>query len=277
MENGRIAFVLSGGGNYGALQAGALEGLLEMGIYPDLLVGTSAGALNAVFLAIEPSLAQAQRLAETWISLKPEEVGVANSLVLLRQMLRRKPSMFDPKYLTAFIRAKLPAGVVSFKDLKVPARTVAVRLKDGLLRVFGDDPQDQLIDGMMSSSAIPPYYPPWPCAGEHYVDGGARSNLPLLVALERGAGEIYALDVQDKLGNTEKNIDMMGLVWRTVSFMLLQQTEMELREARRLGAIVHYIPLQIADVSFWDFRKAERLIAIGKEQTFAALSTESHF
>ena len=202
---------------------------------------------------------------------------MANSLVLLRQMLRRKPSMFDPKYLTSFIRAKLPAGVVSFKDLKVPARTVAVRLKDGLLRVFGDDPQDQLIDGMMSSSAIPPYYPPWFCAGEHYVDGGARSNLPLLVALERGAGEIYALDVQDKLGNTEKNMDMMGLVWRTVSFMLSQQTEMELREARRLGAIIHYIPLQIADVSFWDFRKAEKLIAIGKEQTLAALSTESHF
>ncbi len=272
MKKGRIAFVLSGGGNYGALQAGALYSLLERNIYPDLLVGTSAGALNAVFLAIEPSLTQVQRLAEIWSSVKPEEVGVANSLVLLRQMLRRKPSMFDSKYLTGFIRARLPGGVVSFKDLKMPTYTVAVRLKDGSLRVFGDDPRDQLIDGMMSSSAIPPYYPPWPCERELYLDGGARSNLPLLVAVERGASEIYALDVQDKVGGQTESMDMMSLVWRTVSFMLSQQTEMELREARRLGVAIHYVPLSAAGVSFWDFQKAEKLITLGKEQVLAALS-----
>ena len=50
-----IAFVLSGGGNRGALEAGALLALFERGIQPDILVGTSAGAMNAAFIAINPT------------------------------------------------------------------------------------------------------------------------------------------------------------------------------------------------------------------------------
>ena len=58
-----IAFVLSGGGNRGALQGGALKALLERGISPDLIVGTSVGALNGVTLAADPTVAGARQLA----------------------------------------------------------------------------------------------------------------------------------------------------------------------------------------------------------------------
>jgi len=54
------AFVLSGGGNRGALQAGALKVLLQRGVVPDFIVGSSIGALHGAFLAAAPTLAQAE-------------------------------------------------------------------------------------------------------------------------------------------------------------------------------------------------------------------------
>lgn len=265
-----VAFVLSGGGNYGALQAGALEILLERGIYPDLLVGTSAGALNAVFLAVDPTLAQARTLSQIWATIKPEEVGFSHPLVVVRRLVQRKPSFYDSRPLAQFIERHLPAGIRKFGDLKVPAYTVAVRFSDGTLRVFGDSPDDLLLDGMISSSAIPPYYPPWPVNGELHVDGGAVSNLPLKVAVERGAREIYTLTV-DEGAKPRENLDMIGIVWRTISFMLARQMEQELEEVRASGIPVHLISLSPKGLPFFDFEHGGELVALGKAQAQEAL------
>jgi NTE family protein len=63
----KLAFVLSGGGSRGALQVGALQALLESGLQPDLLVGTSIGAVNATFLALHGfSKSGLDLLAATW-------------------------------------------------------------------------------------------------------------------------------------------------------------------------------------------------------------------
>ncbi|MFW6112618.1 MAG: patatin-like phospholipase family protein, partial [Chloroflexota bacterium] len=62
----KVAFVLSGGGNRGALEAGVLLSLFESGIQPSILVGTSVGAVNASAIAIDPSLNAARWLADMW-------------------------------------------------------------------------------------------------------------------------------------------------------------------------------------------------------------------
>jgi NTE family protein len=62
-----LAFVLGGGGARGALQVGALRALLESGLRPDLLVGTSIGAVNAVVLALSGlDLAGVEALDRRW-------------------------------------------------------------------------------------------------------------------------------------------------------------------------------------------------------------------
>lgn len=63
------AFVLGGGGVLGAAEVGMLRALLEAGVQPDLVVGTSVGALNGAFLAAEPTVEATVRLAELWSSL----------------------------------------------------------------------------------------------------------------------------------------------------------------------------------------------------------------
>jgi NTE family protein len=50
------AFILSGGGNLGSIQAGMLKALLEADVIPDLLVGTSIGSVNAAFLVLPAGL-----------------------------------------------------------------------------------------------------------------------------------------------------------------------------------------------------------------------------
>ena len=55
------AFVLSGGASHGAIQVGMLEALYERGIEPDLIVGTSAGAVNGAFIASRPSSGRRDR------------------------------------------------------------------------------------------------------------------------------------------------------------------------------------------------------------------------
>ena len=71
----RTAFVLAGGAALGAMQAGMVHALYERGIVPDLLVGTSAGALNAAFLASRPAtVATAEALAVIWRGLRRMDV-----------------------------------------------------------------------------------------------------------------------------------------------------------------------------------------------------------
>jgi predicted acylesterase/phospholipase RssA len=89
-----IAFVLSRGGSLGAIQAGMLEALLERGIAPDALVGTSIGAANAAFLADEPTLPQAQALSGLWRSLKPRQIFLLGPIRTLKA-LRRDGSLFS--------------------------------------------------------------------------------------------------------------------------------------------------------------------------------------
>src|SRR4051794_16187687 len=80
-EQPKVAFVLSGGAGLGAIQVGMLRALYERGIAPDLIVGTSAGALNGAFIASRPqSVATADALARVWRDLRRGQVFPLNPL-----------------------------------------------------------------------------------------------------------------------------------------------------------------------------------------------------
>ena len=77
----RVAFVFSGGASLGASQAGMLQALYEEGVRPDLFVGTSAGAINAAFVASRPATVQtALDLQQIWRRLNRSQVFPANPL-----------------------------------------------------------------------------------------------------------------------------------------------------------------------------------------------------
>src|SRR5690349_3995758 len=85
----RVAFVLSGGGNQGVAQVGMLRALLEHEIVPDVVVGTSAGALNGSAFATDPSAAMLDRLEHVWLGLTGERVFPGNAFRRAWNILRR--------------------------------------------------------------------------------------------------------------------------------------------------------------------------------------------
>src|SRR6516164_5937431 len=90
----RTAFVLSGGGNQGVSQVGMLRALLERGITPDVVVGTSAGALNGAAVAYAPNLTGISQLATVWEQLRTEDIFPGGRIHRAWNVVRRGTALF---------------------------------------------------------------------------------------------------------------------------------------------------------------------------------------
>ncbi len=271
------AFVLSGGANYGAQQAGALEVLFERGLQPDMVIGVSAGALNAAWVASDPSLAGAHELSRLW---REEAIMIAPPLGPLTALLRLiggKISLLSNDSLLQFIR-RWPFAASTFGEFGQPRLyTVAARYEDGALRIFGDDPTDRLLDGLMTSTAMPPFYPPWEVDGTLYLDGGVTSHLPVQAAVARGATEIFALrNSHGFLPNgLSEQANVFSIGAKSIALLVEQQAKLEIDIVQRDQSVrLHLINLYSnTDPGLWNFAHAEELIAAGRRLTEDYLQT----
>jgi NTE family protein len=269
-----IAFVLSGGGNRGALQAGALKALLERGVVPNLIVATSVGALNGVTLAADPSVAGARRLAANWPLIRRADIFPGNALTVSWRILSGRGSLHGQENLARFIGRQVPPTMRRFKDLKVPCIVTATSLSTGQLRLFGSDPSERLLDALLASTAIPPFYPPYRYQGELLADGALVANLPISQAIMRGARTIYTLEIVDELSaGTEPG--MLGTLASSLNAMLSRQHAQE-REitalGRKRGVAIHDIRLTSGQsLVYNDFSHSADLVAAGERATLAYL------
>lgn len=270
-----IAFVLSGGGNRGAAQAGALLGLLERGVHPQLIVGTSVGALNGVACAADPTSAGAHNITEVWRRVRREDVFPGNSLTVGWRVLTRRGSMHHARNFQRFVKTMLSPDVQCFGDLRLPCIVTATVLGSGKLHLFGTDPHESLLDALLASTAIPPFFPPYHYGHEWFVDGAVVANLPLVQALERGAREIYALEIVDNL-SAVSGYTLGQTLSYSLRAMLRQQHEMEHKLATLVqhGITVHPIRLTVDDrLAYDDFSSTSALIENGYQTTINYLDT----
>jgi NTE family protein len=243
-----LAIVLSGAANFGAMQAGALEIVMQSGVKPRMLVGSSAGALNAIYLAADPSVERIRELQDLWCAAGPDEVGVPKPFIALRRIVQQKDGLIDSTRLARFLEKNLPGEVRTFAELEamkgIKTFVIAVEIDSGAMRVFGDDPADHQIDGAMASSAVPPYFPPWKVGNKRYLDGGVFAKLPLCVAIERGATQILALDVTYPMGSASNAHGVMGVSGYSLSLMIQAQTAYEVAWAQMTGIPTRVIELE---------------------------------
>jgi NTE family protein len=187
-----------------------------------------------------------------------------------------KDSLVPNIPLARFVARSLGMELTTFGELEalhgVRARTIAVCMDTGELVAFGDRDDDRLIDGAMSSTALPPYLPPWRAAGRRYLDGGVLSKLPLLPAIERGATQIVAINVTNVAGHADTARGMVSIAGYALSLGIEGMTQREVDLARRAGVELRLLDLNApADVAFWDFAHADRLIAAGRKAAQAWL------
>ncbi|MBK9474216.1 MAG: patatin-like phospholipase family protein [bacterium] len=208
-----IGLALGSGGARGLAHAGVLDALGEAGIRPDLVVGTSMGAIVGGLFAQDPtpstvwsrleSYVGNEEFASYWAPFVPrnelEARDPQHRLAGIHDFMQRK--MIAVKTVTrpwiqdeSRLRGPLEQlfGKVDFGDLQVPFASVALDLVSGNSVVFREGP---LVDGIYASSAIPAVFPPLERDGMVICDGGGPFRVPVEACRDLGADFVIAVDI----------------------------------------------------------------------------------
>jgi len=189
----RTAFVLAGGASLGAMQAGMVRALYERGIAPDLLIGTSAGALNAAFLASRPATVDtAEELAAVWRGVRRSDILPLRPATLISGLAGRNDHLIPGRALRRLAERHLQ--LERLEQAPIPLHLVAFDLLTGTEVRLSDGP---LADAVLAAAAIPGVLPPVPWRGRLLVDGGIADNTPVSHAVALGAQRIYVLPTQN--------------------------------------------------------------------------------
>ncbi|WP_347321681.1 patatin-like phospholipase family protein, partial [Ralstonia pseudosolanacearum] len=169
----RTAFVFAGGGSLGAIEAGMLRELVASGVMPDMVVGASAGAINAAFFACHPHMDGAARLEALWRGVRRAEVMPWSWRVMLGMLGRRSTHLVDAGGLQRllnrhFAQARLEAA-------PLPLHVVATDMQTGAEVVLSTG---SIVQAVLASAAIPGVFPPVRVDGRLLIDGGVANNTP---------------------------------------------------------------------------------------------------
>src|SRR3954447_25670817 len=185
-----VAFVLGGGGVLGAAEVGMAAALAEAGLRPDLVLGTSIGALNGAFLAADPGIASVERLADLWRDLGAGRVFSGSLPRRLGTLARTRTHVHPRGPLRRLWAEHAPAERI--EDLPVHFECVAASIEKAAEHWFASGP---LGDAVLASCAVPGLFAPLRIGEEHYYDGGLVHSIPVGRAVALGARTIYVLQV----------------------------------------------------------------------------------
>jgi NTE family protein len=170
-----------------------LHALYEQGVAPDLLVATSAGALNAAFVASRPQTTDtARELAHIWHDLDRGDIFPVRMTSLVRGLCGRRDHLVPDSALRRLVRR-----YIEFDDLgdaATPLHVVAYDLIQGREVLISDGPA---VDAIAAAASIPGVFPPVRMGNRQLIDGGVVNNTPISSAVELGAERVYVLPTRE--------------------------------------------------------------------------------
>ncbi|MDQ3947266.1 MAG: patatin-like phospholipase family protein [Actinomycetota bacterium] len=256
------AFVLSGGGNLGSIQVGMLKALVESGITPDVLVGTSIGSVNAAFLAADPSPGHVEELCELWRAVRSRDVFTWNPLRMAHAALRRG-SLFPPEGWRRFLTERIPYERI--EDAAVPLRIMVTDFEDGSPVILESGP---VIDAVVASTCLPGIFPPQQIGDHLYLDGVLADQVPLKPAMDAGADTVYVL--APSLASPSPDVRSPGQILRhALTILLFPRIRLDalgLPDRHPKLKIVQ-IPSVGAQVALWDMSRHDELIETAYQET----------
>lgn len=230
------AFVLGGGGVLGSAEVGMLRALLERDIKPDLVVGSSVGALNGVVVAASPGLEAVESLSATWSRLQARDVFSSSVLGQLGNLVRHGTHLHENSSLRRLILDAV--GDQQIEDLAVPFECVAACVEDAAAHWFSSGP---VADAVLASCAVPGLLPPVRIGDRHFMDGGLVASVPVGRAVELGADRVFVLHV----GRLERPLTAPSRPWEVglVAFEIARRHQFSDDMARIPGGVeVHVMP-----------------------------------
>lgn len=266
----KVAFAFSGGGPLGAMQVGALKALLEFGVVPDMVVGTSVGALNATWTAFDPTAEGAASLEKLWLGLTDADLFPGGRFkASWARFLVRGNRVFENSGIRKLVDSRLGEDV-RFEDASIPLGIVATQLDHGEEKLFNSG---RIMEPLLASTAMPGVFPPVEIDGEMYIDGGVVNNVPIAPAASMGARTIYVL-------NSTSHQHQRRPLTRPIDYMLhaftLARSQRYVIEQGFMTEKVRLVLLPSGELDFYvpfaSMAFTQKLIGIGYESTAAFLS-----
>jgi NTE family protein len=239
----KIGIVLSGGGARGYAHLGVLQAINEVGIFPDVISGTSAGALVGVLYADGYSPYEILSMMN-W----------ASRFDFMRPALPRE-GLLQINAITKILKSSL--HVKTFEELKIPLFVSATDLNNGMAVYFS---KGDLFDPVIASASIPVLFQPVKIDDISYVDGGVLDNMPIR-PIENTCSFIIGSFV-NPVGHVEKVSGLISIAERT--FMLSMSRDI-LDKAKRFDLFI--APPELRNFSFLAPDKAQELFTIGYNAT----------
>lgn len=256
LDQDRLALVLSGGGNLGVVQAPFLEHLIAIGVTPDLIVGTSVGALNGAFLAFHPQ--NIDGLGDIWRALRDQRLWHRNILRIGQHLLGRRMSLYSSQFLHELIAPYVTVDEISASE--IPLFITATSLSQGRKHVFTRGP---VVNAILASSAVPGLFPPVQIGGEWFVDAGVATGLDLETAILQGATDILAVDLGSE-PSPYRPRGLVDLLARSMEIATQERTRSEVDQFGRDARTVVWRPgLQASSGS--NFADVDRLYDAASE------------
>jgi len=265
-----FTLVLGGGGMKGLAHIGVLQALLERGLRPTRIIGSSVGALVGTAWAGGMGLA---RLREIALGLKRKDVfAVAHADMAFKRM--HSPALFRREPLEQLITRLV--GEATFAQLDPPCAVNTVDLNSGMQVFWGLPGLDDIrvADAVFASCALPGYFPPHEIGGRFFVDGAVVSNVPFVASRALGPELIVAADVSASSVLTADAQDegFAGVFARATE--ILMQTLLEQRVKTWTTPPVYYIQPRVEHVTMFSFDHLREEVEEGYRATSAALDRD---
>ena len=257
------ALILPGGGNRGAIQAGALLALFERGFVPELIVGVSAGAINGSYLAFHPSLDGVREIVEIWHGLTARSLFGTRlpSLRRLWALAAGRAAAFKNDRLEHLLVEHLPSQ--HFEDTAIPLVVIATHLETGTARALASG---DLVNAVLASAALPPILPPVTVDGELLVDGGIADPTPIHVATERGFTRVMVVEPGYSCACPRVFESAQSILGQSLAIMARARLDLELEASSRSVEVVHLGLTCDADRPISDFSATRQMIASGRSE-----------
>jgi NTE family protein len=236
-----------------------LDALYERRIRPDLIVGSSVGAVNGAFIASRPQMRRtAEELADVWRGIGRGAVFPLNPLTGLLGFLGARDHLVPDGNLRRLLREHM--GFADLEDAAIPFHVIATEALSGReVRLSSGD----ALDAVMASTAIPAVFPPVSRKGVDLIDGGVANNAPISHAIELGAERVYVLPTGTACDLDDPPRGALGMLLHAMSLLVMRRLLVEielLKDACELVVLPPPCPLSIAPI---DFGHADELIRLG--------------
>ena len=239
----KVGLVLSGGGTRGFAHLGVIQALIEAGIFPDVISGTSAGALVGVLYADGYS---------------PQEIltmmNWASRFDFMRPAMPRE-GLLQINGIIKILKTSLRSK--KFSELKIPLFVSATDLNNGKVVYFSEG---DLIEPVIASASIPVLFQPVKINGISYVDGGVLDNLPIKPIENQCMVTIGSF--VNPVSYIEKISGLITIAERT--FMLSMSKDI-LDKSKRFDLFI--APAELRKHRFLDPEKSQEVFDIGYKAT----------